>query len=114
MPLSRRGFLPILWQLYPGHPNLLAASREPLAGGWVRKPIHGREGNNVTIAAPGIAVETSGPYDTVGFVYQAYADLGDHDGMRPVVGSWVIGGTPAGIGIRETAGYVTNNTACFV
>ena len=34
--------------------------------------------------------------------------------MRPVIGSWVIGGAPAGIGIRETAGYVTSNTARFV
>jgi glutathionylspermidine synthase len=114
MLLSTKGILPILWELYPGHPNLLEASREPLAGAWVRKPIHGREGNNVTIAAPGVSVETGGPYDSVGYVYQAYADLGEHAGMRPVIGSWVIGGAPAGIGIRETAGYVTNNTACFV
>ncbi|MBL0218756.1 MAG: glutathionylspermidine synthase family protein [Myxococcales bacterium] len=34
--------------------------------------------------------------------------------MHPVIGSWVIGGEPAGIGIRETAGYVTNNVARFV
>jgi hypothetical protein len=34
--------------------------------------------------------------------------------MRPVIGAWVIGGVPAGIGIRESAGHVTGNTARFV
>ena len=114
MVLSTKGILPILWELFPGHPNLLEASREPLAVGWVRKPLHGREGSNVTIAAPGVSTDTGGPYDGDGFVYQAYADLGEHDGMRPVIGSWLIGDRPAGLGIRETPGYVTDNTACFV
>ena len=114
MILSTKGILPILWELFPGHPNLLPASREPIAGAWVRKPVHGREGANVTIEAPGVRVETGGPYGAGGHVHQGYADLGVHDGMRPVVGSWVIGGTPAGFGIRETEGHVTDNTACFV
>lgn len=34
--------------------------------------------------------------------------------MRPVIGSWVIGDRPAGIGIRETPDHVTDNTARFV
>lgn len=114
MVLSTKGILPILWELFPEHPNLLPASREPLAGGWVRKPLHGREGSNVTIAARSVSAETHGPYDGEGFVYQAYTDLGEHDGMRPVIGSWIVGDRPAGIGIRETPGYVTDNTACFV
>jgi glutathionylspermidine synthase len=114
MILSNKAILPILWQLFPDHPNLLPASREPLAGPWVRKPLLGREGSNVTIEAPGVAVATGGPYADRGFVYQAYAELGCHDGLRPVVGSWVIGGEPAGIGIRESDSYVTSNTARFV
>jgi glutathionylspermidine synthase len=114
MLLSNKAILPILWELFPGHPNLLPASREPLPGGWVRKPLLGREGSNVTIAAPGVTAATGGPYGDRGFIYQAYADLGCHDGQRPVVGSWVIGAEPAGIGIRESEGYVTGNTARFV
>jgi glutathionylspermidine synthase len=114
MLLSNKAILPILWHLFPGHPNLLPAAFEPLAGGWVKKPLLGREGSNVTITAGGIAVATGGPYDDRGFVYQAYADLGCYDGQRPVIGSWMIGGEPAGIGIRETDGYVTGNTARFV
>ena len=119
MILSNKAILPLLWERFAGHPNVLPAAREPdrlpaVVAGIVKKPLLGREGANVTIAAPGVAVETPGPYGGEGFVYQAYADLGEHDGMRPVVGSWVIGGRAAGIGIRETAGYVTNNTARFV
>jgi glutathionylspermidine synthase len=114
MVLSNKAILPVLAELFPDHPNILPASRAPLPGPWVRKPLLGREGSNVTIAAPGVNVATGGPYDGTGFVYQRYADLGEHTGMRPVIGSWVIGGEPAGIGIRETAGYVTSNTARFV
>ena len=116
--LSSKGLLPILWELFPGHPNLLPAARElrglPDAKGWVRKPLHGREGSNVTIEASGVQVATPGPYGAEGFIYQAYTDLGEHEGLRPMVGSWLIGGQPAGLGIRETAGYVTDNTASVV
>jgi glutathionylspermidine synthase len=117
MLLSSKGILPVLWELFPGHPNLLPASPDVArlsATGWVRKPLHGREGSNVTVEAPGVRVATGGPYTSEGFVYQGYADLGAHDGWRPVVGSWVIAGEAAGIGIRETRGYVTDNTARFV
>jgi glutathionylspermidine synthase len=80
----------------------------------VKKPLLGREGSNVTIRAPGVSVDAPGPYGSEGHVYQAYADLGEFAGMRPVIGSWVIGDAAAGFGIRETAGYVTGNTARFV
>ncbi len=116
MVLSNKAILPILWELFPGHPNLLPAAREASAVGehWVKKPILGREGANVTVHAPGGESSTEGRYNDRGYVYQAYAELGEHDGMRPVIGSWVIGGEPAGVGIRETPGYVTSNTARFV
>ena len=116
MILSNKAILPILWELSPGHPNLLAASREAgcVGDAWVRKPLFGREGANVTIAAPGVDVTTDGPYVDRGWVYQAYADLGEHAGMRPVIGAWLVGDRAAGIGIRETPGHVTNNTARFV
>jgi len=36
------------------------------------------------------------------------------DGFRPVLGSWVIDGESAGLGIRESDGPVTNNLSRFV
>jgi glutathionylspermidine synthase len=116
MVLSNKAILPILWELFPGHPNLLPASREGgvVGDAWVKKPLLGREGSNVTVRAPGVDVATAGPYNSSGYVFQAYADLGCFDGMRPVLGAWVIDGAPAGLGIRETSGHVTSNTARFV
>ena len=95
MCLSNKAILPILWEMFPDHPNLLAASRQPIGDAWVKKPLLGREGSNVTINAPGISDSTSGPYEQ-NFVYQTYAELGAHDGMHPVIGSWLVGDSPAG------------------
>jgi glutathionylspermidine synthase len=116
MLLSSKGILPVLWELFPDHPNLLPAffERGKLAAGVVQKPLHGREGANVRIEAPGISVATDGPYGAEGFVYQAYSDLGEHDGRRPVIGSWIVAGEAAGVGIRETEGFVTDDRATFV
>jgi len=53
MVAASKGLLPILWDLFPGHPHLLAASRnaEDLKpyGRIVAKPLRGREGQNVEI-----------------------------------------------------------------
>jgi glutathionylspermidine synthase len=114
MVLSNKAILPILWELFPGHPNLLPTSRDVIPEPWVRKPLFGREGNNVTISAPGAEVATPGPYVDRGFIYQAYSELGCHDGMRPVIGAWIVGDEYAGVGIRETETYVTNDEARFV
>src|ERR1700728_4106353 len=72
MLLSNKGLLPVLWKLYPHHPNLLEASwNAPDAGrAWVRKPLLGREGANITLHRPGGDFETPGEYGAEGFVYQ--------------------------------------------
>ena len=120
MLLSNKGILPVLWELYPSHPYLLAASFEQPATGadWVRKPLLGREGGNVTLHQAGGEIETGGDYGEEGFVYQAVAPLRSFDGMYPVIGSWVIGhedgNSAAGIGIRESDVPITTNLSRFV
>lgn len=120
MLLSNKALLPVLWKLYPHHPNLLEASRvQPEAGrAWVRKPLLGREGANVTLHEPGREFETTGEYGEEGFVYQALAPLKSFDGKYPVIGSWVIGhrvgDAAAGIGIRESDIPITTNLSQFV
>jgi glutathionylspermidine synthase len=119
MLLSNKGILPVLWELYPGHPYLLAASFErPFVGDWVRKPLLGREGANVTLHQEGREMETGGDYGKEGFVYQDLAPLTCFGGMYPVIGSWVIGHEPndsaAGIGIRESDTPITTNLSRFV
>jgi glutathionylspermidine synthase len=120
MLLSNKGLLPVLWNLYRHHPNLLEASCvEPEAGrAWVRKPLLGREGANVTLHQPGRDFETTGEYGEEGFVYQDLAPLKSFDGKYPVIGSWVIGhregDAAAGIGIRESDIPITTNLSQFV
>jgi glutathionylspermidine synthase len=118
MVLSNKGILPILWELNPGHPNLLE-SRFGDPGQmrqYARKPLLSREGADVTLVSAGRADERGpeGGYGEEGFVYQDLAPLPDFGGRRPVVGSWVIQGESAGIGIRDSDGPVTTNTSRFV
>jgi glutathionylspermidine synthase len=47
-------------------------------------------------------------------VYQLLAPLPEFDRMRPVLGAWVVGDDAAGLGIRETAGLITDDGAAFV
>ena len=120
MLLSNKGILPVLWELYPGHPNLLEARFDGPGAltSWVRKPLLGREGANITMHRPERDLRTAGEYGSEGFVYQDLARIQSFDGKYPVVGSWLIGHEPgnaaAGIGIRESDTPITNNFSQFV
>jgi len=117
MLLSNKGLLPVLWELFPEHPNLLPAydHAAPLAGRYVRKPKLSREGSNIAWVEGGVAVEeTGGDYGAEGHIYQAPADLPEFDGNRPVFGVWVIDHEPAGLGIREDTRRITGNLSRFV
>lgn len=115
--LSNKGILPILWELFPDHPNLLPAYWEPdarLGDKWIAKPLVGREGRNMTVYADGKASQTSGPYGSEPKVYQAFVDLPTFDGQRAIVGSWVVGDSSAGICIREDEKPIVNNLSRIV
>ncbi|WP_018683451.1 glutathionylspermidine synthase family protein [Actinokineospora enzanensis] len=116
MLLSNKAILAVLWEMYPGHPNLLPAFLdEPgLLTEYVRKPKLGREGSNIQIVATGYETQTGGVYGEEGFVYQAFDPLPEFDGYRPALGAWIVGDSAAGLGIRETAGLVTDDGAAFV
>ena len=117
MVLSNKTALALLWEMVPGHPNLLPTSFDPgaISGPVVRKPIFGREGANVQVIEGGrVVAETGGGYGTEGFVYQAHAPLPGFDGNYPVIGSWVVASQPAGIGIREDDTAITRDTSRFL
>ena len=107
-------------ELYPGHPNLLAAHFDgPRAmASWVRKPLLGCEGANITLRTAEGDLQTGGAYGEDGFVYQEFAPLASFDGKYPVVGSWLVGhelgNAAAGIGIRESDTPITDNFSQFV
>ncbi|RZS45180.1 glutathionylspermidine synthase [Herbihabitans rhizosphaerae] len=116
MLLSNKALLAVLWEMYPGHPNLLPAFLDDpgMLTEYVRKPRLGREGANIQIVAPGYETQTGGVYGEEGYVYQAFDPLPEFDGYRPALGAWIVGDLAAGLGIRETAGLVTDDGAAFV
>jgi glutathionylspermidine synthase len=125
MLLSNKGILPILWELYPNHPNLLpayfAANASDTHGmrDFVRKPLHSREGANITVVRNGSPVlTTDGPYGGA-YVLQAlapdavFSDAASQS-RHPVLGLWMIDQECGGMGIRESSGPVTDNLSSFV
>ncbi len=120
MLLSNKGILPILWKLYPGHKNLLPSYFSgddtilSLTDGYAMKPFFSREGANVTLKGKGIDTQTPGNYGKEGFIVQELCPLPEFDGNYPVIGSWIIGQQPAGMGIRESSELITTNTSRFI
>jgi glutathionylspermidine synthase len=122
MLLSNKGLLPILWELFPGHPNLLPAfdgdessAAAQLNGRYVRKPKLSREGANIRVIDAGHTLaDTSGDYGEEGFIYQALAPLPHFDGNHAVCGVWMVNHEACGLGIREDHSLVTGNLSRFV
>ena len=115
MILSCKSILPLLYDRHPDSPYLLPASFEPIEGNYVRKPVHAREGANITVVIDGqTRIATDGVYTDGPSVYQALAPMKAHDGRYPVFGTWVVNGVACGLGIREDETLVTQNTSRFV
>jgi len=114
---SNKALLAVLWELFPNHPNLLEAYLDGPRGmdEYVKKPLLSREGANVTLHGRGGEITTDGTYDEEGFVWQAVAPPAVFENKWPVLGSWVVTDRgPAGIGIRESDGPITDNLSRFM
>lgn len=126
MLLSNKGILPLLWQRYPNHPNLLPAffetsKSEPMGAGWVRKPLFSREGANVDlIMASGEKISAQGPYSDGRFIRQElhalpkFRDEYRNADTFTMLGSWIVGDSAAGICIREDETLITKDTSRFL
>lgn len=125
MLLSNKAILPVLWRNYPNHPNLLPAFFEDERPAsdfnfmFVKKPILGREGANVHLAGTFADTLIDGShlipeYETDGYIFQQFAPPPDFGGKHAVIGSWIIGDEPAGIGIREDRTIISGNGSHFV
>jgi glutathionylspermidine synthase len=117
MLLSNKAILALLWEWFPDHPYLLPAYFEEgrIAGAVVKKPLLAREGANVAVEGAGLSIQSEDRgYGAEGHVYQAYRPLPDFGGGHAVIGAWIAGGEPAGIGIREDRAPITSNTSRFV
>ncbi len=116
MILSNKTILTVLWEMYPNHKYLLPAFLDTPGGltDYVRKPILGREGANVTLVKGSDSVHTEGSYGNEGYVYQGLATLPQFEGKHMLIGTWVVDGEACGMGIRESAGPITDDLAQFI
>lgn len=139
--LSNKGVLPVLWQMFEGHPNLLPAffaddvadamvangrparqvadsfgrAADALHRAHVVKPIFSREGAGIRIVEAGEVVEASAnsDYDNHPRIVQACHPLPVFDGFRPVIGAWVVGQECVGMGLREDRARITQDLSRF-
>jgi glutathionylspermidine synthase len=121
MILSNKAILPLLHEMFPNHKNILPAwesaevAQKAGCKSYAIKPKLSREGANITLVKDGkYNISSKGEYGEEGFIYQALAELPYFDGRYPVIGSWMIDQEPAGIGIRECTGLITDNMSQFV
>ena len=119
--LSNKGLLPILWEMFEGHPNLLPTffeddpAADSLGEDYVRKPLLGRQGANVEIYRDGELLSSKGgPYGKEGYILQAFHPLPNFSERYPLVGCWLIASKAVGMGIREDGGLITGTEANFV
>ncbi len=127
---SNKAILPLLWQLFGNDP----VRSQYLIPAWfkgeepadltdrVEKPIFAREGASIKVYRNGtLQTITAGDYnsdDPHDYIVQAYVPpptfVDDHgQTVYTIVGSWVIDGEPAGMGVREDVGVVTTTNGFF-
>lgn len=113
--LSNKALLVVLWEMYPGHPNLLPAYFEDdasdLAQVVVRKPLFGRQGDQVTIASD--VVPTNAQSD-MPFIVQNAKTLPRFGNDYALVCTWVVAGEPVGLCVLEDDTPITTHTSRFV
>ncbi|CAM3905675.1 glutathionylspermidine synthase family protein [Arcobacter cloacae] len=111
-----KGFMKILWDLYPNHPLLLETSFEPLVGKkQVEKRCFGREGANVKIinADQSIEEETTGEYEGHKAVYQEYVEFPKDSSGNSYQAGVFYAYEACGLGFRK-GGKILNNMSKFV
>lgn len=118
--LSNKALLPLLWQMFPDHPNLLPAyfaddAPHGLAGKFIKKPLFSREGANISLVEDGQTTTLSeGPYGDEGFVLQGFHPLPEFGDNHTLIGSWLVDDQPAGISIREDKSAITQDLSRYL
>lgn len=125
--LSNKAMLPLLWSLFPDHPNLLPAffddpKEYSLAGkddieskNWVSKPIFGREGLGVLLSNNYTSFDMFKSATSLNFgkdnktgkylghsIYQLFEQMPNAQGRIIQTSSWIVNGKAAGLNFRET------------
>lgn len=103
---SNKAILAVLWQLYPDNPYLLETrfdlTPELENTGYVRKPIVGRCGGNITMVdrRNQILEETGGNFEDRDDIYQALFKLPEINGLHTQLCVFTVDGLDAGACVR--------------
>ena len=115
MILSTKASLPLLWQHFKGHTNLLPAyfaedeEKPGLSSNYVIKPVFSMQGHNISIVENGaVTEEAQGAFSTEKCIVQEYVRLREYEGRFPILGGWIANGKPAGICTRESSQRITS------
>ncbi len=117
--ISNKALLPLLWEMFPNHPNLLPAyfaddAHAPQMDKYVVKPLFSREGANIRIIENGQEIaRAEGPYGEEGMIIQQFYPLPKFGDSYTLIGSWLIDDQPAGIGLREDRALITQDLSRF-
>ncbi|WP_338803848.1 glutathionylspermidine synthase family protein [Xenorhabdus griffiniae] len=116
--ISNKALLPMLWKMFPNHPNLLPAyfadERPSDMNSYVIKPLFSREGANIRIIENGQEIASAdGPYGEEGMIIQQFHALPKFAGNYALVGSWLVDDQSAGICIREDRELITQDLSRF-
>jgi glutathionylspermidine synthase len=122
MLLADKRMLALLWDMFPGHPNLLPASLEALPGPCVAKPAMGRDGRGVRLHAQGAGhaptggdlAEAEAESDDGPLVWQELTPSAVIDAKHLIAGVWCVASQPSGLGLRESDGPFVGGDARFV
>lgn len=116
---SNKAILPIIYRMHPDHPAILKAdftlTDELIKCGYVKKPIVGRVGSNITITeSNGKVREASvGAFGERDMIYQELFPMTKQDDYYAILGGWMIGDTYSGTGIREDRSIITGLDSPF-
>ena len=119
---ASKAILVTLWEMFPRHPLLLPASldRAAIDGPAIGKPALGLEGWGMTVegTARDESTEVAEGLPPSPTIWQQWAPLPGHATPKglayPVMGVWMVGDEPAGLGIREGDDRVTTFEDRFV
>jgi glutathionylspermidine synthase len=107
--ISNKALLPMLWEMFPNHPNLLAAYFAKMrTRRWRSTSLSRslREGANVSIVENGKTLEAvEGPYGEEGMIVQEFYPLPKFGDSYTLIGSWLINDQPAGYSRRPGADH---------
>ena len=116
--ISNKALLPMLWEMFPNHPNLLPAyfadDKAANLESYVIKPLFSREGANIKIIENGKEIASAdGPYGEEGMIIQQFHPLPKFEGNYTLIGSWLVNDQAAGICVREDSSLITQDLSRF-